>query len=390
MRYFSIVDGRIPNEFQFQAMKYILLSLLFLHIGYVLVLSINNRENRTIRINNVNNTTKILALRKVALVIFFVTLIPMLLRMGHSISLASSYGHLVYRSLKANEEYLGGWFYISYITGWFIPACYMLLITATTNKQKNIGLVIIGIYCVLYLFTGSRYQLIEIVTSVLLIQIYWHKIELTSRTVFKYLIFSILILIVLKGVGYTRDLSTGTQLLTIDNVKTIFKSGLIYEVLSTTSTTFTTISNAIYHCPTTINYNCGLNLLGSIAYIFPRFLRPSWINMINVESVFSPLYYGWTISGYGSSFLAEAYYNYGYFSYIVMIVYGLVLAKICNMIRNSSQKMDPYRIYISIYLCSEIIWAIRSDLYLIPRHMVLYVIIPISFARLIEMKRNKI
>lgn len=386
IRDFSVIDGRIPNEFIFEAMKSILIYLLCIHIGY-LFSSLNNNRKYKISILNSKIITKE-SLRKVSILLICISIFPMLIRMSQGAIQAQTLGHLTYRSLKVAETGVSK--ILSFIMGWFIPSCYLLLICSKKRSDDIIAYSCILLYVIIYILTGSRYQLIEIIVVIVLINIFWKNNKKINKTyIIKMILGALIVSVFLKVLGYIR---AGNEMTVMAIVSDIMENNIIYEILYTTSTTFTTISNIFYCCPNMIPFNYGKGLLGSLLYCLPNFMRPEWISSLNidVEKVFSPLYYNWDISGYGSSFIAEAYFNYSYLTPLFMMIFGLLIGWICKNIKQSSNNKDYCMFYFLAYLSSELFWGIRNDLFLIPRHLCLYVFIPILIAFVISSSKCKV
>lgn len=380
MERYSLIDGRISTAISVDAMQYILLALLFFHIGYLLnEPNLNETMKRSINYNE----KVIRGINLVASVLLVVTIGPSIARLLYDIVSARTYGHLAAYTMRSEESYMGIWFVFTYIQGWFLPACYMKLIVGKNRVLINLLLVI---YCILYLFSGSRFQILLILFSVFMIETYWYGRKINSRTIIKNALFVWLLTIILRSVSYTRDL-TGSGL-SLENVLNVIGGGVLYETLFETSTTFTSVANILKYCPEVLPFNYGKSILGSLIYILPSFLRPSIINeiVLHISSVLSPLYYGYTGAGYGSAFVTEAYYDFGYFAYIVLIIFGFAVGALIKKIIHCAREKDAYMFIISSYIMSELVWGIRADLYLVPRHVVYYILIPLLIAKSISVR----
>lgn len=376
---YSLIDGRLSLESSIRAMQFIISSLLCVHIGY---LSSDPTHDKGIRTNKVSiNENVMKGIDLVASLLIIVTIGPSIARLVYDIATSRTLGHLAAFNMRSEEDYLGIWFIFTYIQGWFLPACYMKLIAGKTRLPVYI---LLGVYCVLYLMSGSRFQILLILFCVFLIEIYWNERRINKRSIIKLLLFGWLMLVILRSVSYTRD-TTGSGL-SWDSIKDVIGGGVLYEGLFETSTTFTSIVSIIERCPSYLPFNCGKSVVGSLIYVLPSFLRPSWFGKIvlHISAVLSPLYYGFKGAGYGSAFLAEAYFNYGYFSYIVLILFGIILGWLIRKIVHSASEKDAYSFIVSMYIMSELVWGIRADLYLVPRHVVYYVLIPLIIAKLIS------
>lgn len=385
---YSLVDGRIENQYIIQAMQYVIICLLVLHFAYLLFLYLGTKKQKPryeIK-NKIQQSAFSKTLYKIALLIVFVSFIPTMARLMYDVVMAQRYGHLDAYLMRGEEDYLGIWYIFTFILGWFLPSCYMVLITSENKKINYFIYFSIGLYCILYLMCGSRYQIIEIVISLVLILFYCKNKTLKPKTIVMGFLFLLVLIIILRSVSYTRD-KTGSGL-SWESIKEVLGGGIIYESLFETSTTFTSIANIFKHCPSDLDYNYGASVLGSIYYIFPAFMRPDNDILLHISTALSPLYYGYSSAGYGSAFITEAYFNYSYFAYIFVFFIGYVLYKITFGINTYSENKKVFFVSFSVYLFTQLIWGIRSDLYLIPRHLIYYIIIPCLIAKLIVKERS--
>lgn len=380
-RMFSVVDNRVPIYAKIEAMNFVLMIMSLINFGYIL------QTSKCLLVNDF--TCKRIPdslIFQVSFVLFVITIIPTFLSLGRSVILSKTLGHLGYRSEKAAET--GIWFLFSYLSGWYRPSCFMMMLSAETKIRKRIPFIGLFIYSVLYLMTGSRYQIIEIAYCLFAIEFIWTQKKIDRKQTFKFLILALFLFTLLKAVGFSRTDTTGVGIFSIEAIKMVFRENIIYELFYTTSTTFTTISNAIMRCPSEVAFNHCKGYIGALLYVLPSFLRPSDMLFFNtdVEQVFSHLYYNWNLSGYGSSFIAEMYYNLGKFSYVLSPIFGFLLAKIVFGLKKTSEMNNSFGFYFLMLLFSEIIWGVRSDLFLIPRHIFLYVFIPWVILKLLSKK----
>ena len=100
-----------------------------LNIGYQF--RRNNRDSQK-KFRNAESTfsadDQSAAINLVATILIIVAAVPTIVRLGYDISVAKAIGHLAYLHEKSEDSYMGIWFAMSYIQGWFLPACYMKLV----------------------------------------------------------------------------------------------------------------------------------------------------------------------------------------------------------------------------------------------------------------------
>lgn len=381
----SILDGIIPNKAIFIAMFFLIECLLFLHIGYLV--GYTSPQKKVLISHADINYSEISRMNLIGWGIYFLTFIPMIVIRAYDIYMSRSMGHLAYRlSNKVN----GVLYCFDYIADWFIPACLIILISAVHKRDKNIATLSIIGYWILYLLSGNRMEIIGSFFAVAGIYLYWYKIKVSKITLVKFIAIAIIGILIFQIVGAARDVSDGSGIFSLETFNIVMKKGFLYGIFETTGNTFTSIANTIRCVPDFVDYNYGKSVIGSVLYIFPRVFREPYISDIicHISAVLSPYYYGWTISGYGSSFITEAYFNWGYFAIIAVMIYGWIVGKVMSTIEQAAHN-TPFLFYFCIYMLLEMALAIRNDLYFIPRHLFLYVLIPYFFTLILKWKRNR-
>ena len=120
-------------------------------------------------------------------------------------------------------------------------------------------------------------------------------------------------------------------------------------------------------------------MLRSIYGIIPNIFG---VGYDSVDTVFSPLYTV-TNAGMGSSYIAEGYWNFGYFSLIYFAGFGFAWGKLeerfkmqCNRPAKSASVF-----FITIYLMFFLIFTVRSDLMEFGRSFVYYALIPVLLSK---------
>lgn len=119
--------------------------------------------------------------------------------------------------------------------------------------------------------------------------------------------------------------------------------------------------------------------MGSILLFLPSFMRFDFFETYNlvVSATFSPLYYNTNLIGYGSSFITEAYYNFGYLMFPFMILMGALFGKLENLLIKAKVTRNAPLFFLITYVLSELIYIVRNDIYAIPRFVIFYAIVPL-------------
>ena len=381
----SILDGIISNESIFKAMFYMIECLLFLHVGYLSSQKghfFNNTEYANVSIN----TTQIKQMNFTGWIIYILTIIPTIVIRVYDVFMSIKMGHLAYRLYGSVSGVL---YYFDYIADWFIPGCLIILIFNNTVFEKKVASVSVAIYFFLYLLSGKRMEIIGAVFAIACVYLYWYKIKISKNNIFGIIISSIVIIFIFQIVGNMRNASGGIKMFSIESIEEALSSNFLYGVFETTGNTFTSIANTIECVPSRVDFNKGKSLLGAILYLFPSTIREPYLSHVitHISAKLSPFYYGWEISGYGSSFITELFFNFGYYGLLISILYGIIVGKVVNSIENVNLK-QPFTFYLCIYLLLEIVQGVRNDLYFIPRHLFLYVFMPYIFSRFLVKKTS--
>lgn len=360
---FTILDGRIADETIISATFLIVDCLLVLLAGF---LCVSRGSEKPTRRTAGHNEMKMKALKIASWAFLLISIYPTIRYLLALYDLQQAYTYLARRMLETQDNYyqiLGVSLRDIYISGWFLPAVYGLYISYDGRKYRNLVLGLIVAYSVLYLLTGARFMVVKTLVSIFFIRFIWIK-PITKSDIARLISIGVVLILVFEALTTLRGVAGGS--FSLERIlNAIDPSGMLWEP----GITFTTVSNILACCPSTVDYAYGGSVLGSILQCLPDFLRFGLFDTITlkVSSIFSPLYYGTSSFGYGSSFIAEAYYNFGWFIYIVMLLYGLALGKIDQLMYRSSQAKSVYLFLVLAYLAGELVFGVRNDLSSIPR-----------------------
>jgi hypothetical protein len=379
----SILDGIIPNEHIYSAMFLLMACLLTFHIGYITIYDRKRNNDDSIRAREGISRS---VMRMIGMAIYLITIIPTLIARMYEMYIAISIGHLSFR-LSSGQYFTGIFYFADYLSDWFVPSCFMILIANQNRLDKIISTMSILAYCVIYVLSGNRFEVMGIVFALACTYIYWFEVKVPLSKIFKYSFLAFLGIIAFEVVGAARNISSGVSMFSKEILDSVFDRGILYSIFETTGNTFTSIANTIRCVPAMVPYNYGKSIIGSLIYIFPSGIRNALLGdtVLHISATLSPYYYGWTLSGYGSSYITEAYFNFGYFAIPIVMIYGGVLAVVSQNFIDKS-KDNAYAFFFYIYLINEFAMAIRNDLYQTLRHVVLYVFLPYFVCRIVSIK----
>lgn len=380
---YHILDGRISDGSIIHATFLAIESLLVVFSGFICMYKDSSIYEIQIDDNNELDEVKLQALRIGGWILIIISFYPTIRYLLAQYSLTQSYGYLGRRNLEAQSDYysiLGISTTLIYISNLFLPALYALFIGYKNKRNKFVIYILTIIYGVLYYMTGSRYMLLKLLIVLFLIQVIWVK-PLKREDLKKYIAIAIIAAAIFSIGNIIR--SSGTEEISFtDAAGKLNIGGMLWEP----GITFTTISNVIECCPSKVDFFYGKSLLGAILQCLPPALRFGFFDKytLQVSSVLSPLYYHTSTFGYGSSFIAEGFYNFGYLIYVFMFIYGLLLGRINYDLVHVSKNNSPYLFLILSTLCGSLAFGVRNDLSSVPREMLTTVIIVALVVKIIE------
>ena len=153
--------------------------------------------------------------------------------------------------------------------------------------------------------------------------------------------------------------------------------------------TFLATSTIVTYSPSVIPFRYGYSYINSAAMIFPNLfwdVHPA--ALINTDIVFKGFLtqYG----GIGSSFIAEAYWNFGYVSLFISFIFGILIGILSKKMAIYSMFKNSKMFYLTIYLAYISLFYIRSDTVSFWRNFIYYGVAPLLLIRLFsQMKKNK-
>ena len=173
---YTIISCNVSDQNVIRATFFIARMILVLYLGYGIgckgdAFAISFERDDDTRSEKDRNYTKL-----VFSIIFWVCVIPAFIVAIYRMGLAASIGYSELRDMDDTVYTSAGTFMVicSYIQNWFLPALYMNLLLS--NRRKRIFyLLILAIYSLLYVLSGSRFTLLKIGVVVFLI-IYYSRV----------------------------------------------------------------------------------------------------------------------------------------------------------------------------------------------------------------------
>lgn len=343
--------------------------------------SINNSRN-TFRLKSVSKEK----LSKVAIILLLIGYVPALyesyqkamvvLRSGYS----EMFNSAIYSGSGINKI-------IRELSGFAVPGLLLGLITSRNSSREKYYWILCFTYIGVYFLSGSRYRGLLLICAFIL---YYHqyksdnKITLKKILLLAIIVLSVLLIASIIPIIRSSGISSGNSTQFISNVfnetlKTNYLANFISSIGSTAATNTTVLAN----CPSQVNFVYGKSYIYSLMKTLPD-LFGLWNNYKDVDTVFHSFIT--PNSGIGSSFIAEGYYNFGYFSIILFYIFGCLFKNLERkrkryvILSNDVKAENYFYEYLYFYLSSLVLFYVRADTYGFTRNLFVCFLIPYFIA----------
>ena len=150
------------------------------------------------------------------------------------------------------------------------------------------------------------------------------------------------------------------------------EDNIFTDVISTAGMQILTVTAVYDNCPSEIPYSYGEYYLFGILRIIPNVTGGT--NILITDSIDTMFRKFLTVTyGMGSSFIIEAYYNFGYAGVLMMVLYGALIAYLVNFMENrQKQEENLVLTYFVYYIAATSFFWIRSDARFLVREIVFY------------------
>ena len=247
------------------------------------------------------------------------------------------------------------------LASFMVPALLALFISR--NKEQKWIVYIMAIYMLLYTLSGSRINTMILLVGIFYIQnTFFSKIDI--KKIIKYSAAIFILFFVFSMVSSVRTNINETSSLpkvVAESSKDIMENNVIIATLAETGYTFLATATVVDNCPYPEPYQYGISYLSGIIYVIPNGLTGNIYNKIGSTDENFKRYLNTYGSGIGSSFIAEAYWNFGYGSLVLMIAFGFILGKLSLSVEEAMQNYDYFKIFLLMYAFITIVFYVRSD-----------------------------
>jgi len=352
------------------------LSTAAIHYGSLSAISRTGKETRN-REGIFNKEFMYDAIYRIGIALLILSIVPFIVFIRDNIFIVveSGYGGIFQR--EAPTGY-GAWSNV--LSGFFVPGIFFLLIGGKERRHARIiSIVLISIYAVVYLFIGSRNRaLLPLVVFLWLWNYYVSKFKRLS--IFSVIILVIVLTFLVFPLIKTARAVPGEERASVQS----YLQGLrelkepVIAPFAEMGGSFRTIAYALSYVPKERNYDYGASYLYSLFTVAPNFIwdvhptiaRGTWSDWL-VKKV-DP-YTAERGGGYGFSFIAEAYANFGWLGITLFLFAGYYLAKLTL---KAIKAENPAIIALFACFLPQLLFFARGESALLVRSVAWYALFP--------------
>ena len=349
--------GEFPPDISCQALLLVLWSFALLHLGALAAIAMP-RKRRPDPVLADSESRKLIAI--FGWVLFGVSVIPAALAARDAVSATMSGGYFF--ALYGHERATGFAGARNFLGSFLIPSTFFLLAGSRKDKRTTrvLSAVVLMMYCGLFLFIGAR------TVAAVSLPVYAWLWERLVRPIPRTLIISILLvglLVVFPLIAVTRNTS-GEARLSWDYLKDSWSvlDRPAVASLSETGGSLVTVAYTLELIPAVRDYDWGLSYALALTTVVPNLfweIHPAiagspgnWMmNVIDPDTAAKG-------GGLGYSFIAEAYYNFGWAGPLFIGIVGFLLSR---FFRWSSGHPDALRCVCVANVLMPLLWVSRND-----------------------------
>lgn len=359
-------------------------SMLMVHAGIIIssLWSKSTDDHKKIKIN-------IAKLQQLSALYLIITIIPAIYFLVKDIKLTLLFGYGNYTESMIQNTGFSNLF--GFIASYVSSAIILSFIAFKGSKWNKLVHIIFAVYILLYFISGKRLSAILIIAIYLLIKYYYYK-RFTLKDFTKYAIVGAVTILIITVIPTVRTMVSRTDDIS-SLIKTaaedVLENGPITTLLKATGVTLIVNATVFNDTPSVVPYNYGLSYLNNVFMLIPNLfwdVHPGASSNTDIIFSGSLTRYG----GIGSSFIAEAYFNFGSLSILLMPIFGLFLYYLSNQTKIASNRNDILKLFLMLYISSFVLFYIRSDIFSFSRNLIYKGIVPLIFIKYFTQKRSYI
>ena len=398
LSYSSFTIDRYTYQNLADALSYFLLAVNFIHLFGLLSIKRNNLRNTDDERNDITATavskddrSENLALKYTGFAILVLCMVLLTYNDLVQILTASQYGYTVAYTIGRDNKLIYA------LINLFPLSVIILMVTAQTTKVKNLVFWYAIIRSIaLMLLVGNRGQYIALICTIFLLRTYL-KPKIEKMRILRYVVGGFGLIFIASYVAAIRN-SPSLSLSPEFIIDFIINKNAVVALLQELGGTFVNTILVMNYSPNELPYGMGISFLGSFISFIPLAskLFPEMILYNDVGSMLNQYFHkGY---GLGGSFLAELYYNFGWYSLIATPIIGALFGRLFSIYEDNKTflKQSSLKIVIITYTFYAMLMYIRGNFYTITTYMrylvyaliCYYVILTLINTRTINWKTN--
>ncbi len=379
----GFLRGIFPAEIALDAVCLVVLCFAVLHFGALLAVSGSSSRQRSSAAVDPSHRKDVLL---IGWIFFALSAFAAPLVYKDMVSAAMSGGYFV--GLFESQQATGIAAFKRVLAEFFIPAALFLLAGSGEKRlPRYLSLGMVIFHCGMYLIAGSRGSAAVAGAAYAWL---WHRMVrpipksalIGSGALALFVVFPSIALI--RGVGGESRFSLDYLTEQWESMDSPATAGL-----TETGGTLGTVAYTLQLVPIVHDFDKGRSYATASLTIFPNLFwdinpglqgRPAeWlVSIVNPKAA----YLGASI---GYSFIAEAYYNFGWYGALVL---GLIGFAVARLLRWANQSTDPLRYVCLINFAMPLFWYTRNEATGIFREMVWYALFPYLLVHLLAATRR--
>jgi oligosaccharide repeat unit polymerase len=367
----SMLGGQFSPVTLDRTLYVVLLGLAAMHLGAVVAAV---RAPRRVESTQVDLDAVRVSLRTVGWILLLVSLPFTALVIREELAVVASGGYFALYQQQAATGLNAGHLVLSIC---LIPGTLFLLAGASRNPwQRLVAVGVIGGYAAIQFYLGVRHEAAILAVEAAWV---WHRLVRPIRPALLLGAAAVLIAVVFPLVGAVRNTSgkdrSSFEYLT-QNFKTI--DNPLVASISEMGGSMETVAHTLNFVPAERDYEMGVGYAYAVSTLFPNLF---WKIHPAMEHELPSSWLTWQVDPYtasqggglGFSFIAEAYFNFGYIGVpVVLFGCGYFLSKLARW----SRGVRPDRVALVATAACFAIFLVRAELAVVLRGVIWYSIGP--------------
>jgi len=266
------------------------------------------------------------------------------------------------------------------VAGFFDSSLLLLILGNIANPKRRtfwIGFSIV--YSLLMVISGQRGSNVLFLISIVLLYHFSIK-PFTKRQLLKFVWIGLSGIVLLSLISSTRNMALSNigfeQILTV-----MSNNNLAVNLLGEMGFTLIACTTVMVFSPSAIPFNGGATYINSLLTLIPNLfwdVHPAAQG--GVDQVFKSFLF--QNSGIGSSFIIEAYYNFGYWGLLIIPMFGFIFGKMYFSIIKASRDENYLKLFMWLSIAPNLLWFVRSETITFWRNFGYYTVIPLIMVAL--------